>query len=90
MLSLSERKHSAVINSNHLDKRTSTEKVLTSLATEAAREAISAHRNSTGGTTLAPSSSLYNPTSAAPQISYNLGNCDLIIVLVCKLQLICN
>lgn len=64
-----ERKHSSALG-NHLDKRTPTEKVLSSLAAEAAREAITAHR-----TTAVPLSqgSLYTaPTVPAP-VSYNLG-----------------
>ena len=62
-----ERKYtsSSLSNHNHLDKRTSTEKVLSSLATQAARAAINeSERNTT---------SVFNSSSSSPALSYSLG-----------------
>ena len=63
----SERKYtSSSFNShNHLDKRTSTEKVLSSLATQAARAAINEADRST--------TTLFNSSSSSPALTYSLG-----------------
>ena len=67
-----ERKYPQALG-NHIDKKTSTEKVLSTLANEAAREAIGAHRNATTSSAGTVSSAYSNTTTAAPAISYSLG-----------------
>ena len=65
----------AFSNSNHVgDKKTSTEKVLSSLAHEAAKETLAAHRSNSA--TSSPATNMFdssNATSRAPALSYNLS-----------------
>ena len=67
----SERKYTSSLN-NHTEKRTTNDKVLSSLANEAVRESLgSRHSNST---TPSPAGVMFNSTSSStPAISYSLG-----------------
>ena len=74
-ISVSERKYAATSmnshNHNHLDKRTSTENVLSNLATEAARAAIAE-----GLPRSHSSPGLFNASSSSPALSYSLGKIE--------------
>ncbi|KAK2187789.1 hypothetical protein NP493_154g03011 [Ridgeia piscesae] len=59
--------------SNHTEKRTTTDKVLSSLANEAVRESLGGHRSNS--TTPSPANIMFNSTSSStPAISYSLGH----------------
>ncbi|XP_064633598.1 inhibitor of growth protein 3-like [Lineus longissimus] len=73
-----ERKHLHAALTNHVDKRSSTDKVLSSLANEAARETLTSHRSATSSpsvfTSNAPQSSLgYNVVQNQPSRKVTVG-----------------
>ena len=73
--SSTERKYVSAFSNHISDKKTSTEKVLSSLAHEAAKETLATHR--TNSATSSPSATMFDsPASTSarmPALSYNLG-----------------
>lgn len=73
---------------NHTEKRMATEKVLSTIANEAAREAIGQSRRQSSSGSNSPSLSMFNSTSTQ-SISYSLGKfissdmCYISIILIC-------
>lgn len=71
---------------NHTEKRMATEKVLSTIANEAAREAIGQSRRQSSSGSNSPSLSMFNSTSTQ-SISYSLGKymlmCYISIILMC-------
>lgn len=70
-----ERKYVSAFSNHINDKKTSTEKVLSSLAHEAAKETLAIHR--TNSATSSPSAKMFDSPSSTstrtPALSYNLG-----------------
>ncbi len=74
-LVFAERKHPSSL-SNHVPvgkRPTSTEKLLSSLGTEAAHQAIGAHRTSQPTSSSSGSPAFGSSTTTSPALSYSLG-----------------
>ncbi|XP_062567846.1 inhibitor of growth protein 3-like isoform X2 [Saccostrea cucullata] len=66
--------HSQSQVTNHSEKRMTTEKVLSTIANEAARETIGHSRRQSSSGSNSPALSMFNSTSTPQSISYSLGH----------------